>query len=68
MKNIKKQSLLGIIVFMALFLVAGTTSMVAQSVSCTPWDLSSNGNWQLKEGSIDYNAKGITFTADNGKR
>ncbi|WP_175630455.1 hypothetical protein [Bacteroides acidifaciens] len=68
MKNIKKQSLLGIIVFMALFLVAGTTSMVAQSVSCTPWDLSSNGNWQLKEGSIDYNAKGITFIADNRNR
>lgn len=69
MKNIKQQSSsFGIIIaLMLLFLYSGTTEMTAQS-SCTSWDISSDGNWQLKGGSIDYTADGITFTADKGNR
>lgn len=84
MKNVIKQSSFRIITLMTLFFTLGTTVMAEslnsskvdgiicetsqQQASCTLWDISSSGNWQLKGGSIDYNTKEITFTADEGNR
>lgn len=63
-KRMKKQTLLGTIVAMILFLGLGTTRVAGQSA----WDITSGGGWQLKGGTIDFSEKGITFHADKGNR